>query len=128
MTMPTAAPSPLAVVPSLDDLARDPERATTLPLDTAQALYARVLVCQAALLPRLLAPAVGAASSPPLLSPAPEWITAEKVHEHFGLDASWLGEHRRELQSRKIVSPVSRKVRLYNVVRLRRLIEGRAGG
>ena len=48
------------------------------------------------------------------------------VEARFGLDAAWLAEHRRELQARRIVSPVSRKVRLYSVARLRRLIEPQA--
>jgi hypothetical protein len=124
--MRTATPSPvLAVVPTLDALADDPSRVAALPVETVRALYARMLVCQAALTPRLLT-AVGAASGPPLPPPGPEWITAAQVREQFGLDALWLAEHRRGLQQCRIVSSPSRKVRLYSVARLRRFIEQQA--
>ena len=90
-------------------------------------LYTRCCLCQAALRARLLA---ASGSRLPLhLPPGPEWITAAQVREQFGLDSAWLAEHRRELQARRIVSAVSRKVRLYSVPRLRSLhrAAGRVG-
>ena len=119
-----AVPAPV-LVPTLDALAQDPSIAVSLPRDAAVSLYMRCAITEAALRARLLGDPAPASSPPPSPS-GPEWITAAQVREQFGLDSAWLAEHRRELQARRIVSAVSRKVRLYSVPRLRRLIEQQA--
>ena len=123
--MATALPTPaLVAVPSLDDLARDPERVTALPLDTARALFQSVTLVQALLLGRLMEGASLSMARPPERD-AEEWLNAEQVGIRFGLEKRWLSDHMRELRSHRIVSRPSRKVIVFHVRRLGRFLEAR---
>jgi hypothetical protein len=121
--MRTAAPSAvLAVVPSLDALADDPTRATTLPLDTARALFQRVALVQALLLGRLMEGA-SLPPAPPSEREIEEWLSAEQVQARFALPKRWLSDHMRELRSHRIVSRPSRKVVVFHARRFSRFLE-----
>jgi hypothetical protein len=123
--MPTAAPSPLVVVPSLDALAADPNIAATLPRDMAASLYARSALVEAALRARLLGDLAPMSPSPERERESEEWLNAEQVEGTFGIPKRWLADHARELRQRRVVSRPSRKLVLYHRARLARLLEAR---
>jgi hypothetical protein len=113
---------PLRALPDLNGLLQEPERVNRIdPVD------ARNLIIQLSAL--LLALALRA-SEPPVAVVSNEtsgavWLSAEQVYTRFGLQASWLMEHRRQLSALGIVSRPSRKVRLYDAKRLGRFLESR---
>ncbi len=79
----------LTPVPSLDELAANPERAADIPPGTAAALLARLAGLQPVLLARALAPAGdgdGAAAPDRLL-------TVKEAAEQLGHSADWLYRH-----------------------------------
>jgi hypothetical protein len=122
--MPTAAPSPLVTVPSLDALADDPNIAASLPRETATVLYTQAARVEAALRARLLGDP-GPASSSPEPRESEEWLNADQVEARFGIPKRWLTDHARDLRQRRIVSRPSRKLIVYHRGRLARLLEAR---
>ena len=113
---------PLRAVLDVGSLLQQPERVSQLSIEEA-----RQLVSQLAALLVLLS---ARSSEPPVPVPATDsapvvWLSATQVHERFGLEATWLHEHRRQLSALGIVSRPSRKVRLYDPKKLSRFLESR---
>ncbi len=79
-------PRPLAPVPSLDEIAREPAKAAALPAETARALFGQVVLVQAALLPQLLRPDAGADGP----EPPEDWISLDAAAALVGRPRSWL--------------------------------------
>jgi hypothetical protein len=116
-------PAPV-LVPTLDALADDPTRVTTLPLDTARVLFQRVALVQALLLGRLMEGA-SPLTAPPSERESEEWLSAEQVQVRFALPKRWLSDHMRELRAHRIVSRPSRKVIVFHARRLGRFLNAR---
>src|SRR5262249_55116 len=121
------APAP-PPVPTLDDLVREPVHVEKLEREAVLALLLRVHAVHAvegALLGRLLALDLEAQASPRHAhgDAGPEWLTADRVHPLFGLDARWLADHAPVLDGRRIRSRVSRKHVVYHAGRLRQFLE-----
>jgi len=95
---------PLTVVPTLDEISRNPAGAADLPPATAGALYAKTLVVLAALLPALSAPV----TAPEPLE-ADRWLTADEAATWLGIDKKWLYRHSKTLPfARKLSHKVLR--------------------
>ena len=110
--------TPLADVPSLDELVANPGKAATLPPDVA-----RLLLCGlAGVLPVLIAQSsTGTTESPA----TPErFLTVEQVIAQFGVTERWLYRHKRQLPH----SQPSRKVLLFPEEKLRRWFTARKTG
>jgi hypothetical protein len=110
--------------PTLDDLARDPGRAASLPAEVRTVLLARALAVVGALAGPMITGPPTAAPDPP----APEeWITPAEVARRFGLTPRWCRRHRMALREARIVSRLpGAKITLYHTRRLARLIESHA--
>ena len=83
----------LSVVPSLDELARNPTRAAELPCDVITALMAQCAALQVALAARL-------ASAPSGLRPAATQDTtldADKIARELGVKRRWVFRHADQL-------------------------------
>ena len=85
--MPDPAPRALAAVPTLDEIAREPAKAATLPADTARALYGQLVLVQAALLPQLLCTDRNPVAAP---EPPEDWISLDDAAALVGRPRSWL--------------------------------------
>jgi hypothetical protein len=123
---PPVTPIRPAEVPTLDDLARDPDRAAWLPGEVRTVLLARALAVVGALAgPTVSAtPAVALAPTP---AAPDEWITQAEVGRRFGLTPRWCRRHRTALREARIVSRLpGANVTLYHSRRLARLIESHA--
>lgn len=86
---------PPTAVPTLDELAADPERAAELPANTLQGLLCRCLTLQSALLGALLSAAAEtnrhAAEEPDSL------IDVEAAAQRLAVSRDWLYHHARQL-------------------------------
>jgi len=80
----------LTPVPSLDQLAEDPGKASGLPVETAEALLARVHVVQGALLTRLLAARAPATGQP---APTDRLLTPTEAAALLNMTPRWLYRH-----------------------------------
>jgi hypothetical protein len=76
-----------ALLASLDDLARDPTRAATLPSHAVRALFGQVILVQAALLPQLMRQDDG---GPAAAEPTEDWISLEVAADMLGRPRSWI--------------------------------------
>lgn len=79
-------------VPTLDEIAANPERAMDVSPGTAGALLARLAGAQSALLARLLAP--GDPAGPP---PEDRLLDVAEAAEYLGLSQSYLYRHAKHL-------------------------------
>lgn len=108
---------PLAAVPALDEIAREPGRAATLTPDAARTLHARCLVVLTALLPAL-------AAQPPVESVARDqerkWLRPREASVRFNVPKRWLLAHAAEIPG---TQRLSRKTILFEEVRLERWLE-----
>jgi hypothetical protein len=85
MSGPTAMLPP-ALVPTLDEIVREPARAAALAAETVRALFGQAAIAQATLLPRLLLNDSG-----PAIPEKPEdWISLEEAAALVGRPRSWL--------------------------------------
>ena len=85
--MPDPAPRPLAAVPTLDEIAREPGKAAALPPDTTRALFSQLVVVQAALLPQMLCTDRNPVAAP---EPPEDWIALDAAAALVGRPRSWL--------------------------------------
>jgi len=87
--------SGVAPVPSLDAIAADPAKVTTLPPAAAIALYSRAVVVLAA-----LGPALSMSAGPRREAPAPaeaDLLDVEQAARRLGKSTSWLYRNARAL-------------------------------
>jgi hypothetical protein len=115
--------SDLRSVPTLDQLADEPERANALSAPAAFGLLSRCLTAQTALLARL-----GGALNEHAV-PAPEsasdgirWLPVDEAAALMGVNAAWL---RRSWKRFPFAQRISRKNLVFHEVRLRRWLEAR---
>lgn len=81
-----------ATVPTLDELAADPDRASSLPPGTLQALLCRCLHAQTALMGALLASGTSRAPETP-----DSLLDIEAAAGRLGCSKDWLYHHARQL-------------------------------
>jgi predicted DNA-binding transcriptional regulator AlpA len=91
--MARALPIAPAAVPTLDELAADPARATTLPPAVAEALQTKCLLVLNALWGRCLA----ARATPEVASEPDSLIDVTAAAERLGVSRDWLYHHARQL-------------------------------
>jgi hypothetical protein len=108
-------------VPDINSLLSEPARITQLSTEEIRAVIVQLASLLLLLSTRASAPPVSALSSPD----TGIWLSAEQVYQRYGLEASWLHEHRKQLGSLGVTSRVSRKTTLYDVKKLSRFIESR---
>lgn len=87
-------------VPTLDELAAHPERATELPAGVARQLYVQVAALKAALAATLLASPVAAPVRPPH---GDRFVGPAEVAVKIGKSRSWVEKHAAELPPRRRV-------------------------
>ena len=98
------------LIPTLDELVKDPIKAASLPPEAART----VLCGLAGLMPVLIAQS-SRGTEEPTTAPAPaRWLTVEQVETQFGLRARWLYQHKHQLP----YSQPSKKVLLFNEEKL----------
>jgi hypothetical protein len=114
--------SPVAAVPTLDELAVDPDRALTLPPDVLQAKW---LQCLGAL--NALAPAIaGAVARPTTTHPAygDRLLPIDEAAALIGVKPAWMARHHKQFPfTRKL----SRKVIVFDQAGLRKWLAARRG-
>jgi hypothetical protein len=110
-------PGPVAAIPALDELAREPGKAATLAPEAARTLHARCLVVLTALLPALSTPApVGSAGQ----NQERKWLRPKEASVRFNVPKRWLLAHAAEIPGRQ---RLSRKTILFEESRLERWLE-----
>ncbi len=97
--------APLAAIPTLDDLARDPSLADTLPAAAVAALLGRAQITTAALHARLLSIA-SESHGPSPRTPADRTIGADEIAAILGVNRRFVFRHAKELP---FIRRVSRK-------------------
>jgi len=88
-------PGTPAAMPTLDELASDPTRATTLPASALQGLLCRCLTVQAALFGALVATAAQASTGP--TTEPDRLLDVAAAAERLGVSRDWLYHHARQL-------------------------------
>jgi len=107
----------LAAVPRLDDIARDPTRASGLAPDVARALHSQCVIVLTALLPSI------APASAPAATPTPEaskLLKPDEASARFNLSKRWLLGHAADIPG---TVRLSRKTVLFDEARLSRWLE-----
>ena len=114
--------SDLRPVPTLDQVAAEPERAQALSAPAAFELLSRCLTAQAALLARL----GGALNehAPESASDDTRWLPVDEAAAIMGVDPGWL---RRNWKRLPFAQRISRKNLVFHEARLRRWLEARKG-
>ena len=85
--------------PTLDDLAADPAKAMSLPVEVARALLPKVASLHEVLLVSALAPHAAA----PRANPGDRFIDADEVGDMIGKSKSWVEKNTAVLPKRKRV-------------------------
>ena len=87
--------TPLIVIPTLDEIQRDPARAVTLTADVARQLHGQCVVALAALLPAL----VGASEATKRSTPTSDGqlLDVDEAARRLGKSPSWLYRNARDL-------------------------------
>jgi predicted DNA-binding transcriptional regulator AlpA len=86
--------APMAV-PTLDEVASNPERVTALPAGTLQGLLCRCLTVQAALFGALVATAAQASTGP--TTEADRLLDVDAAAQRLGMSKDWLYHHAHQL-------------------------------
>ena len=86
-------------IPSLDELAADPEKVDALPVDVVKRLLVKHATVGAALSGRLL----GVAEREPYTNGPDRFLDAEHVGTMIGKSRSWVEHHLKELPPRRKV-------------------------
>ncbi|HEV8641087.1 MAG TPA: hypothetical protein VGV13_08315 [Methylomirabilota bacterium] len=110
-------PGPLASVPALDEIAREPGRAATLTPDVARTLHARCLVVLTALLPAVSTPVPIESTA---RAEARKWLRPREASMRFNVPKRWLLAHAAEIPG---TQRLSRKTILFEEARLERWLE-----
>jgi predicted DNA-binding transcriptional regulator AlpA len=109
----------LVEIPTLDSLMADPAKAMTLPPEVAQSLLIGLVSLQPLLMSRAMM-----GSDPPAAGHAERFLSVEEAVSQYGVTASWLYRHKRQLPH----SQPSRKVLLFPEEKLRRWFAARKMG
>jgi len=112
--------TPLTGVLTLDALLADPAKAATLPPETAQAILIGLVSIQPLLIQRALMTGANA----PAAGPPERFLSVEEVVSSYGVTASWLYRHKRQLPH----SQPSRKVLLFPEEKLRKWFANKKTG
>jgi len=117
--------SDLRPVPTLDQVAAEPERAQALSAPAAFGLLSRCLTAQAALLARLGGALNEHAAPAPESAPdGTRWLPVDEAAAIMAVDPGWL---RRNWKRLPFAQRISRKNLVFHEARLRRWLEARKG-
>ena len=83
----------LAPIPTLDQLAADPTKAASLPVDATEKLLAQVHVVEGVLLARLLSTRVQRDGQPEAPPEGDHFLTPEEAAKILGVTVPWLYRH-----------------------------------
>jgi excisionase family DNA binding protein len=111
----------IEAVPSLDDLAANPERARDLPPNVAADLLVKLAGVQSLLLARALAPSRNGHEPPP----EDKLFTVAEAAERLGVSEDWLYRRARKLPFAVRVSPRHVRFSARGIERYIRQREGR---